>query len=33
MICNLCPRACNALRTEHSGDGFCGMGTLTTSIW
>lgn len=28
MICNLCPRACNAMRTEHSGNGFCGMGTL-----
>lgn len=28
MICNLCPRRCNALRTEHSGKGFCGMGTL-----
>lgn len=28
MICNVCPRQCNALRTEHSGDGFCGMGTL-----
>jgi len=28
MICNLCPRQCNALRTEHSGKGFCGMGTL-----
>ena len=28
MICNLCPRKCNALRTEHTGKGFCGMGTL-----
>ena len=28
MICNLCPRQCNALRTEHSGKCFCGMGTL-----
>ncbi|MBQ2428734.1 MAG: hypothetical protein II264_09630, partial [Ruminococcus sp.] len=28
MLCNLCPRKCNALRTEHVGKGFCGMGTL-----
>lgn len=28
MLCNLCPRRCSALRTEHSGSGFCGMGTL-----
>ncbi len=28
MICNLCPRKCGALRTEHTGNGFCGMGTL-----
>ncbi len=28
MICNLCPRKCNANRTEHQGNGFCGMGTL-----
>lgn len=28
MICNLCPRACGAVRTEHQGSGFCGMGTL-----
>lgn len=28
MICNLCPRKCNACRTEHQGDGFCGAGTL-----
>ena len=28
MICNLCPRKCNALRTEHSGDGFCKAGTM-----
>lgn len=28
MICNLCPRKCNALRTERSGKGYCGMGTL-----
>lgn len=27
MICNLCPRKCNALRTEHQGDGFCNSGT------
>lgn len=25
MICNLCPRSCNALRTETQGEGFCGM--------
>lgn len=23
MICNLCPRKCNALRDEFSGNGFC----------
>ena len=28
MICNLCPRKCGAVRTEHSGNGFCQMGTL-----
>ncbi len=28
MICNLCPRACGAERTEHSGNGFCQAGTL-----
>lgn len=28
MICNLCPRKCNANRTEHYGDGFCQMGEL-----
>lgn len=28
MICNLCPRKCNAQRTEHAGSGFCQMGTL-----
>ena len=28
MLCNLCPRRCGALRTEHTGNGFCGMGTL-----
>ncbi len=28
MICNICPRKCNAVRTEHNGEGFCGMGTL-----
>ncbi|MBE5801317.1 MAG: radical SAM protein [Clostridiales bacterium] len=26
--CNLCPRRCNAVRTDESGDGFCGMGML-----
>ena len=25
MICNLCPRNCNALRTESQGGGVCGM--------
>ncbi len=25
MICNLCPRKCNARRNEISGDGFCAM--------
>ncbi len=25
MICNLCPRSCNAQRTENIGDGFCKM--------
>lgn len=25
MICNLCPRKCNAERTESRGTGFCGM--------
>ncbi len=28
MICNLCPRKCNAIRTEHHGSGFCKMGEL-----
>lgn len=28
MICNLCPRKCNANRTEKVGGGFCKMGTL-----
>lgn len=28
MICNLCPRKCNACRTEHQGNGFCQAGTL-----
>jgi putative pyruvate formate lyase activating enzyme len=28
MICNLCPRRCNALRAETEGAGACGMGTL-----
>ena len=27
-LCNLCPRRCNAERTETSGSGFCRMGTL-----
>ena len=28
MVCNLCPRRCNALRTETEGRGYCGTGTL-----
>lgn len=28
MICNLCPRKCNAIRTETYGNGFCSMGKL-----
>lgn len=28
MICNLCPRHCNAMRTENLGEGICRMGTL-----
>lgn len=28
MICALCPRHCNALRTQHAGEGFCRQGTL-----
>lgn len=28
MICNLCPRKCNAERTEHHGNGYCQMGEL-----
>lgn len=28
MICNLCPRKCNAERTEYGGNGFCRMGEL-----
>ncbi len=27
-VCNLCPRRCNAIRTEDEGQGFCGMGML-----
>ncbi|MDR1564473.1 MAG: radical SAM protein [Oscillospiraceae bacterium] len=26
LNCNLCPKNCNALRTQNSGKGFCGMG-------
>lgn len=26
-VCNLCPRRCNAVRTETQGEGFCHMGT------
>ena len=28
MICNLCPRKCGAVRTAHSGNGFCQMEEL-----
>lgn len=28
MLCNLCPRKCNALRLENTGEGYCRMGTL-----
>lgn len=28
MICTLCPRMCRAVRTEASGEGVCGVGTL-----
>ena len=28
MICNLCPRNCNALRTDTKGGGLCGMPAL-----
>lgn len=28
MVCNLCPRCCNALRTEREGGGYCGMPSL-----
>ncbi len=27
MLCSLCPRRCNALRTAESGSGFCRIGT------
>ncbi len=27
-LCNLCPRRCNAPRSEETGEGFCGMGML-----
>lgn len=27
-ICNACPRGCGAFRSEESGQGVCGMGTL-----
>jgi len=27
-LCNLCPRRCNAQRSETAGSGFCRMGTL-----
>ena len=28
MLCNVCPRLCNAQRTPTEGSGFCHMGTL-----
>lgn len=31
MICNQCPRRCNALRTEQSGNGYCGMPFFPTA--
>ncbi|MDD6488217.1 MAG: radical SAM protein [Clostridia bacterium] len=27
-VCKLCPRNCNAVRNENSGNGYCKMGTL-----
>ena len=28
MICDLCPRRCNAVRGDYYGSGFCGLGAL-----
>lgn len=28
MVCNLCPRHCNAVRNDFDGNGFCKMGNL-----
>ena len=28
MLCNLCPRRCNAVRGDKNGSGFCGLGIL-----
>ena len=28
IICSLCPRNCNAVRTKETGNGFCGAGLL-----
>lgn len=28
MICTLCPRMCQAERTENTGNGYCGMGEM-----
>ncbi len=28
FLCNLCPRGCDAPRTDEAGEGFCGMGLL-----
>ena len=38
MICNLCPRHCNAERSSFTGKGFCGIGilpavALATPFW
>src|SRR5574344_2164950 len=27
-VCNLCPRSCNATRSNESGSGYCKMGAL-----
>ena len=32
MRCNLCPRHCNALRTETAGEGACHSGTLPAVV-
>ena len=32
MICDICPRKCGAIRTEHVGKGFCQAGTLPVVV-